>query len=116
MINSEYLKNLNSFQKEAVLHTSGPLLIVAGAGSGKTQQSIDRTPRPTRERARSNEKRKSCAGDGTGDDVTKAEAKGARHDAFAIKVFCGARLVARRSHGVVAALPPGLKRHRRTRR
>ena len=37
MINSEFLKNLNNFQKEAVLHTSGPLLIVAGAGSGKTK-------------------------------------------------------------------------------
>ena len=37
MINSEYLKNLNNFQKEAVLHTRGPLLIVAGAGSGKTK-------------------------------------------------------------------------------
>ena len=37
MINSEFLKNLNKFQKEAVLHTSGPLLIVAGAGSGKTK-------------------------------------------------------------------------------
>ncbi len=37
MINSEYLKKLNNFQKEAVLHTSGPLLIVAGAGSGKTK-------------------------------------------------------------------------------
>ena len=37
MINSEYLKKLNNFQKEAVLYTSGPLLIVAGAGSGKTK-------------------------------------------------------------------------------
>ena len=37
MINSEYLKNLNNFQKEAVLYTTGPLLIVAGAGSGKTK-------------------------------------------------------------------------------
>ena len=37
MINSEYLKNLNSAQKEAVLYLDGPLLIVAGAGSGKTK-------------------------------------------------------------------------------
>jgi len=37
MINSEYLNNLNSAQKEAVLHLDGPLLIVAGAGSGKTK-------------------------------------------------------------------------------
>ncbi len=37
MINSEYLKNLNKAQKEAVLYTNGPLLIVAGAGSGKTK-------------------------------------------------------------------------------
>ena len=37
MINSEYLKNLNNFQKEAVLYLDGPLLIVAGAGSGKTR-------------------------------------------------------------------------------
>jgi len=37
MINTEYLKNLNKAQKEAVLHLDGPLLIVAGAGSGKTK-------------------------------------------------------------------------------
>ncbi len=37
MVNSEYLKNLNKSQKEAVLHLDGPLLIVAGAGSGKTK-------------------------------------------------------------------------------
>jgi len=37
MINSEYLTNLNNAQKEAVLHLEGPLLIVAGAGSGKTK-------------------------------------------------------------------------------
>tara|TARA_B100002051_G_scaffold150678_1_gene142597 strand:+ start:19 stop:2058 length:2040 start_codon:yes stop_codon:yes gene_type:complete len=37
MVNSEYLKNLNKSQKEAVLHIDGPLLIVAGAGSGKTK-------------------------------------------------------------------------------
>ena len=37
MANSKYLSNLNKSQKEAVLHVSGPLLIVAGAGSGKTR-------------------------------------------------------------------------------
>ena len=37
MLNLEYLKNLNEKQKEAVLHLKGPLLIVAGAGSGKTR-------------------------------------------------------------------------------
>jgi len=37
MINSDYLKNLNNAQKEAVLCLEGPLLIVAGAGSGKTK-------------------------------------------------------------------------------
>ena len=37
MINSDYLDNLNKAQKEAVLQLDGPLLIVAGAGSGKTK-------------------------------------------------------------------------------
>ena len=37
MVNSEYLKNLNKAQKEAVMYLDGPLLIVAGAGSGKTK-------------------------------------------------------------------------------
>ena len=37
MLNSEYLNNLNENQKEATLYTDGPLLIVAGAGSGKTR-------------------------------------------------------------------------------
>ena len=37
MVNSEYLKNLNKAQKDAVMHLDGPLLIVAGAGSGKTK-------------------------------------------------------------------------------
>ena len=37
MVNSEFLKNLNKAQKEAVIHLDGPLLIVAGAGSGKTK-------------------------------------------------------------------------------
>ena len=33
----EYLNNLNDTQKEAVCYLKGPLLIVAGAGSGKTR-------------------------------------------------------------------------------
>ena len=37
MENSDYLKDLNKAQKEAVTHLDGPLLIVAGAGSGKTK-------------------------------------------------------------------------------
>ena len=37
MVNSDYLKNLNDAQKNAVLSIDGPLLIVAGAGSGKTK-------------------------------------------------------------------------------
>lgn len=34
---SEYLKELNERQREAVTHIDGPLMIVAGAGSGKTK-------------------------------------------------------------------------------
>src|SRR5689334_2458001 len=33
----DYLKGLNDQQREAVLHLDGPLMIVAGAGSGKTK-------------------------------------------------------------------------------
>lgn len=33
----EFIKDVNDKQREAVLHTDGPLLIIAGAGSGKTR-------------------------------------------------------------------------------
>ncbi|MET0462152.1 MAG: UvrD-helicase domain-containing protein [Chitinophagaceae bacterium] len=33
----DYIKGLNERQKEAVLHINGPIMIVAGAGSGKTK-------------------------------------------------------------------------------
>ena len=34
---TEYLQNLNEAQREAVLHQDGPMIIIAGAGSGKTR-------------------------------------------------------------------------------
>ena len=37
MLNFDYLNNLNDKQKEAVTCLNGPLLVVAGAGSGKTK-------------------------------------------------------------------------------
>ena len=50
MINKDYLENLNDAQKEAVLHLDGPLLIVAGDGSGKTKVLTSRIANIIREK------------------------------------------------------------------
>ena len=50
MVNSDFLKNLNKAQKEAVMHLEGPLLIVAGAGSGKTKVLTSRIANIIKER------------------------------------------------------------------
>ena len=50
MVNSDFLKNLNKAQKEAVIHLEGPLLIVAGAGSGKTKVLTSRIANIIKER------------------------------------------------------------------
>ncbi len=45
VLESNWLAGLNSEQKEAALHNYGPLLILAGAGSGKTTVLVARTGR-----------------------------------------------------------------------
>jgi DNA helicase-2/ATP-dependent DNA helicase PcrA len=36
-MNAQFLNHLNPSQKKAASHTQGPILVVAGAGSGKTR-------------------------------------------------------------------------------
>ncbi|MDR1573390.1 MAG: UvrD-helicase domain-containing protein, partial [Clostridiales Family XIII bacterium] len=45
----DYLAKLNPMQREAVMHKDGPLLILAGAGSGKTSTMTHRIARLVRE-------------------------------------------------------------------
>ena len=50
MTNLEYLNSLNKAQREAVFYLSGPLLIVAGAGSGITKVLTSRIAHIIREK------------------------------------------------------------------
>tara|TARA_Y100000022_G_scaffold81082_1_gene69831 strand:- start:9410 stop:11449 length:2040 start_codon:yes stop_codon:yes gene_type:complete len=50
MVNLDFLKNLNNAQYQAVTHLKGPLLIVAGAGSGKTKVLTSRIAHIIREK------------------------------------------------------------------
>jgi len=42
-VNKDFLSDLNKEQKEAVIQTDGPIIILAGAGSGKTRVLVYKT-------------------------------------------------------------------------
>jgi DNA helicase II / ATP-dependent DNA helicase PcrA len=47
---TSFIQGLNTSQKQAVLHTNGPLLVLAGAGSGKTKVLTNRIGRLVHEK------------------------------------------------------------------
>ena len=53
--NIKTLKNLNKSQKDAVNYLDGPLLIVAGAGSGKTKVLTSRIANIIKQKSHVNE-------------------------------------------------------------